>query len=363
MSILHPIILAGGSGTRLWPLSRKYYPKQFIQLQEFDNVSLFQKTLQRCALLGKKEDIFVVTSAEYKFHCLTQADEIGLALREEQILVEPIARNTLATVALAVRHLIHDDDIAFITPSDNIIDDIPLLHDAIEIGKLRALESLVTFGVAPTHAHTGYGYISVDTTLTAPFRVREFKEKPDLAKAEEYIKNGYYWNSGSLLFSKKIFQSELQKWNPSFFAAFESGDDIEKIFETIPELSIDYGLLEHSDNIYLSPLSCYWDDLGSFDALGEYLENTGKINENIINVESQNNLVLSETDDKKIALIGIEDLLIIDTKDALLISKKGESQKIKEVVSILKKIDSPLANYGTTVYRPWGSYTVIDEGS
>lgn len=362
MSTIHPIILAGGSGTRLWPLSRKYYPKQFIQLREFDHVSLFQKTLQRSVAIGKLEDILVVTNADYKFHCLSQADEIGLVLREDQILIEPAAKNTLAAIAFAVKHIANDDDVAFITPSDNIIDDVRLLAGTIESALVRAGESLVTFGVTPTCPHTGYGYVSADRTSSAPFRVLEFKEKPDTQRAEEYIRNGYFWNSGSFLFSKKVFQSELRKWNPSFFETFESSDDIAKVFETIPDLSIDYGLLEYSDNIYLSPLTCYWDDLGSFDALGEYLENTGGKNIDIIGVESQNNLVLSETDGKKIALIGIENLLIIDTKDALLISKKGESQKIKDIVGVLKKADSPLADYGTTVYRPWGSYTIIDEG-
>lgn len=166
-----------------------------------------------------------------------------------------------------MKSLPEDSDIAFVTPSDNIIDNEEKFREAVEISLKKAQESIVTFGIIPSSPHTGYGYIATEGSETLPCKVTEFKEKPDQPTAEEYIRKGYYWNSGSFLFSKKTFWKELKKWNTPFFDAFQNNSDALTLFENIPDLSIDYGLLEYSDNIYLSPLNCYWDDLGSFDAL------------------------------------------------------------------------------------------------
>lgn len=255
-----------------------------------------------------------------------------------------------------------EESIGIITPSDNAIewDDIYIstLKEAVPHGN----SSLIIFGINPTHPHTGYGYIHAEKSESWLLqKVRNFKEKPNKEAALEYIKNGYYWNSGNFLFSKEIFFKELRKWNPGYLEIFSSSENMSEVFSMLPNISIDYGLLELSDNIVMSPLHISWKDLGSFDAIDDYLEEKWYTDPNTLSVESQNNLTIREVEGKKIALIWVENLLIVDTKDALLVAKKWESEKIKTIVHMLSEMKSPLVEIGTTVYRPWGSYTIIDE--
>ena len=354
------IILAWWSGTRLWPISRKFYPKQFIKLEELDSLSLFQKTLKRAILFSRQEDILVVTNADYKFHCLTQSTEVGVHLTESQILVEPQAKNTLNAVAFWMSRL-SNDDIWLVLSSDQVIENEDVFEQVVKESSEVAKNAIVTFWIEPFCPHTWYWYIEADKVWKAPFKVKNFKEKPDIEKAEEFIKNWYFWNSWIFMFSKSFFWSELRTYSPEIAKEFESGKPADLIFANVPDISIDYWMLEHSKNIYLSPLAIYWNDLWSFESIDDYLKKAWKKNNNVIEIDSSDNFVLSEVKDKKIALIWMQWYVVVDTKDALLVSKKWETQKLKTVVQMLKDEKSELANYWVTVYRPWGSYTIIDE--
>lgn len=355
------IVMAWWSWTRLWPISRKYYPKQFIKIKELWDISLFQQTILRASKLSSLSDIFITSNSSYKFNALTQAHEVWVKIKEDQILIEPIAKNTLPAIAYAMNNL-EKWDLWLILPSDHIIWDEEVFIKTIIDASETATKWLVTFGITPFCPHTWYWYIDVDKKTKAPYKVKSFKEKPDEITAKQFIKDWYFWNAWIFLFSKEIFFSELHKNNKEFYEIFTSEKDVKTLFDKIPELSIDYWLLEKSDNIYLAPLPIYWNDLWSFDAIDDYLASKNYNNPDVMQIDWKNNFILSETDNKKVAIIWLDDLIVVDTKDALLISKKWKTQKIKDIVSLLKKDNSTLAEYWVTVYRPWGSYTIIDEG-
>jgi mannose-1-phosphate guanylyltransferase/mannose-6-phosphate isomerase len=381
---IFPIILAGGSGTRLWPLSRKLYPKQFIQLAEFGGKSLFQKTLERAVkITGNTHSYRIVTNADYKFHCIAQGEELGIPVTEKNLVIEPEAKNTLAAIMLGVRSLENEGDLALIMPSDHAIENETAFVTAIETVTEGAKNSLVTFWIRPDHPNTGYGYIrSVGPCETASSKVAEFKEKPDFGTAEKYVNEWYLWNAGIFFFSKGVFLSELEKADPEYVATFTKYDAVQEAFAHLPNLSIDYGLLEKTENVRVLSIDVSWTDLGSFDALEEY---SGKIdqreNERVpgmktltaeplqipltesLQISATGNYAHSDTAWKIVVFIGCEDLLAIDTKDALLIAQKGFSQKVQEAVKILKWRLPHLTESHLTVYRPWGNYTIIDEGA
>jgi mannose-1-phosphate guanylyltransferase/mannose-6-phosphate isomerase len=226
-----------------------------------------------------------------------------------------------------------------------------------------AQEHMVIYGIKPNCPHTWYEYISFKPSPKYPTKIEKFVTRPATAEiGNEYIKKWYLWNWGIFLFSKKVFFDELKKCNKPYFDIVTSSNDIVTMFNKLPDETVDFGLIQLSDNVYVTPIDNFWTDLWSFDAQDEYSKYIGFKNENIIEIDSHNNNTFSEVKGKKIALIWVDDFIVVDTKDALLISKKWESQKIKEVINILKDEKSELANYGITVYRPWGSYTIIDEG-
>ncbi len=357
---IYSIILAGWSGTRLWPLSRKYYPKQFIKFEELWNISLFQMALIRASKISKKENILIVTNSDYKFHCITQGDEIWLKLNESQILIEPIAKNTLPAITFAMQN-IEENSFWLIMSSDHIIEQEENFVKAVKLSLDKAKESIITFGIKPFCPHTWYWYIEAKKWKTKPYKVNNFKEKPDLKTANKFIEAGYYWNAWIFMFWKEIFFEELEKNSPDVYKAFFKNKSLENIFKNTPNISIDYWLLEKSKNIYLTPLQIYWNDLWSFDAINDYLKCKKYSNQDILEIDAKNNLILSENKDKKIAIIWLDNCIVVDTKDALLISKKWETQKIKQVVEKLSKEKSYLTDFWMTVYRPWWSYTVFEK--
>ena len=357
------IILCGGSGTRLWPISRTLMPKQFVKL--FDDKSLFHLTVERNSKLCDSQ--FIVSNAQQYFLALDQLEELNKT--NNRYLLEPVGRNTAPAIALACMAL-PKDEIVLVTPSDHLIKNeteyAKVLKQAQE---LAVEENLVTFGITPTFAETGFGYIEA----TQNNAVKAFHEKPDIDTATKYLNAGnYYWNSGMFMFKAGVFLEELNRYSPAVYEASlmaynnANKENVIRIkhedIMNIPEDSIDYAVMEKSSIVKVVPSDIAWSDLGSFDALYDELpkdENANTQNENHISVDSKNNLVYGN--ERKIATIDIEDCIIVDTGDALLISKKGSSQKVKQVVSRLKELGSELHNIHLTGNRPWGTYTVLEE--
>ena len=360
------IILCGGSGTRLWPISRTLMPKQFVKL--FDDKSLFQLTVQRNSKLCKSS--FIVSNSEQYFLALDQLEELNI--ENNRYLLEPIGRNTAPAIALACMQLDYDE-IVLVTPSDHLIKDEKEYEKVLKKAKEFASENkLVTFGITPTFAETGFGYIET----VNEFDVKAFHEKPNFEIATSYLKAGnYYWNSGMFCFKAGVFLDELKIHSPEIYEtskiAFENATNTNNLIRikhedmaNIPEDSIDYAVMEKSNIVKVIPSNISWSDVGSFDSLYEELpkdENNNTINENHIAIDSKNNLVYGV--ERKIATVDIEDLIIIDSGDALLISKKGSSQKVKKVVEKLKETNSQLHNIHLTGHRPWGTYTVLEEAN
>ncbi len=357
------IILCGGSGTRLWPISRTLMPKQFVKL--FEDKSLFQLTVERNSKVCDSQ--FIVSNAQQYFLALDQLEE--LHKNNNKYLLEPVGRNTAPAIALACLAL-NPEELVLVTPSDHLIKDEDAYKQVLQTAKELAEEdNLVTFGITPTFAETGFGYIEAEG-----FNVKAFHEKPDAETAQEYLNAGnYYWNSGMFLFKAGVFLEELKQYAPEVYEsslqaynnAKESDTSLIRIKHedmlNIPEDSIDYAVMEKSTKVKVVPSNIDWSDVGSFDALFEELpkdENNNTVTEKHIAIDSKNNLVYAK--DKYVATVDVEDLIIVDTGDALLVSKKGSSQKVKEVVKEIKKV-SDLHNIHLTGHRPWGTYTVLED--
>ena len=359
------IILCGGSGTRLWPISRTLMPKQFVKL--FKDESLFQLTVKRNSELCKTS--FIVSNEGQYFLAKDQLEELNH--ENNRYLLEPIGRNTAPAIALACFEL-DREDIILVTPSDHLIKDEKAYQQAVLRAKeLAGSGNLVTFGIRPTFAETGFGYI--ETGNLDKESVKAFHEKPDFQTATKYFEAGnYYWNSGMFMFKAGVFLEELQKYSTNIYdaalSAFENStkDSIIRIKHddmlNIPEDSIDYAVMEKSDRVKVVSSDIGWSDVGSFDALYEELpkdEDGNTVSPKYIPIDSKNNLIYAN--EKKIATVDIEDLIIVDTGDALLISKKGSSQKVKKVVEKIKEHGTGLHNVHLTAHRPWGTYTVLED--
>jgi mannose-1-phosphate guanylyltransferase len=363
------VVLCGGSGTRLWPISRENLPKQFLKM--FDNNSLFQLTIKRNA---KFSDKFVIVSNENQyFIALDQLDEINI--NNYLAIIEPVGRNTAASIAFAAFSVL-PDEIIFVTPSDHLIEDNEEYKKAVKMAKKAAENDfLVTFGITPNAPKTGYGYIKAINCKDFICDVEAFKEKPDLETAKKYLKDGnYYWNSGMFMFKAGVYLEELKKYAPDIYEAAKTAFDMSKKGDFIrikPELmmeirdeSIDYAVMEHSKKIKMVKADINWKDLGDFDSLYEVLpkdENGNTKNEKLLALNSKNNLIFGRYK-KQIAVSDIEDMIIVDTPTALLITKRGNAQKVKEIVNILKKKNPEVVKFGRTVYRPWGKYVNLEEG-
>jgi mannose-1-phosphate guanylyltransferase len=367
------IILCGGNGTRLWPISRTLLPKQFVKL--FENRSLFQLTVERNSKVCDSQ--FIVSNAEQYFLALDQLEELNQT--NNKYLLEPIARNTAPAIALACFEL-DFEELVFVTPSDHLIKNEAEYFNVLKKAKELAKDNnLVTFGITPSYAETGFGYIESKNT----YDVKAFHEKPDFDTATDYLKQGnYFWNSGMFMFKAGVFLDELKKHSIEIYetskAAFEKRQLIannqsriaHELMSAIPSESIDYAVMEKSNRVKVVPSDIEWSDMGSFDSLYDEV-NKDKNNNAIlsmndqyantpITIDSKNNLIISE---KQVATVDINDCIIVDAGDALLVSKKGSSQKVKEVVKKLKEQNSQLHNIHLTAHRPWGTYTVLEETS
>lgn len=359
------IILAGGGGTRLFPLSRECYPKQFLHVIE--DKSLLAQTIERFLGLVEAKDIIIVTNERYIFH--VQAELKIINAQEAHIITEPMGKNTAPAIALAQSYCqdvlqCDDDEILFVSPSDHLIKPIDAFQDLIRDAQDVARDNIVTLGIKPTKPEIGYGYIEAEKNSDLAKKVISFKEKPDLATAKEYIASGnYYWNGGMFMFSIATMQAELAKYMPAIIDITKNGyryavDN----FVNMPDISIDYAVAEKSQKMMMIPMeNIYWSDIGSFDAIAEVLSDKDKnvFKGDILAENCTDTMIIG--DNRLIAGIDLENLMIIDTPDALLVAKKGESQKVKNIVNKLKQNKRKEAKENVTMYRSWGKYTLLTE--
>jgi mannose-1-phosphate guanylyltransferase/mannose-6-phosphate isomerase len=362
------VILAGGGGTRLFPLSRTCFPKQFLKL--YEDKSLLALTVSRFLPIVKAADIVVVTNKDYLYH--VQAELASSGAKDANILTEPVARNTAPAIALAVRYCVEqlgckDKEAIFVSTSDHIIRPNAAFAKSVrQAVQLAEKGKIVTFGVKPDKPETGYGYIQAGREYETGYVVDAFKEKPDRETAEAYLKAGnYYWNSGMFAFQAATFWQELRKYQPEIFELTNRPvEEVLTAFDQMPNISIDYAVAEKSDNVVTLPLqNISWHDIGSWDAIYEVMEKDQSGNAlagDCLPIDCRNTLLLGR--DRLIAGIGLDDILVVETNDVILVAKQGESQKVKDLVNELKERGRKEADEHTTMYRPWGSYTVLGEG-
>lgn len=359
------IILAGGGGTRLFPLSRDCYPKQFLHV--IGDKSLLAQTIERFLGLVEAKDIIIVTNERYIFH--VQAELKTINAQKAHIITEPMGKNTAPAIALAQSYCqdvlqCDDDEILFVSPSDHLIKPIDAFQDLIRNAQDVAKDNIVTLGIRPTKPEIGYGYIEAEKNNNLAKKVISFKEKPDLATAKEYISSGnYYWNGGMFMFSIATMQDELTKYMPAIIDITQNGYQYTvDNFVDMPDISIDYAVAEKSQKMMMIPMeNIYWNDIGSFDAIAEVLSDKDKnvFKGDVLAENCTDTMIIG--DNRLIAGIDLENLMIIDTPDALLVAKKGESQKVKNIVNKLKQNKRKEAKENVTMYRSWGKYTLLTE--
>lgn len=373
--MLVSVILSGGAGTRLWPVSREGHPKPFITLP--DGESLLQKTALRARKVA--DTLMVVTNREYYFR---SRDDLAAQQLDARYLLEPFGRNTAPAIllaALAAEDTWGSDACLLVLPADHLIEGEEAFREAVNKAEALARDGfLVTFGVMPTHAHTGYGYIQQGEALGEGYRVQAFREKPEQAVADRYLaEGGYLWNSGMFCFTAGHILSAFRTLQPVLFEkaeachraspeakALSGAVEIDAChFEACEDISIDYALFERAANVAVVPARFSWSDIGAWDAmaaLGQPDASANRFEGEVINVDSHGCYVRAE--DRLVAAVGVEDLVIVDTPDALLVARKDKVQAVKSVVAELKARKHDAYRLHATVHRPWGTYTVLEEG-
>ena len=377
---LQPVLLSGGSGTRLWPLSREAYPKQFLALVGDD--TMLQATWRRVAAIADAAPI-VVAGEEHRFLVAEQLRQVGAPT--PAILLEPVGRNTAPAIAAAALQALREgeDPLLLVLPSDHVVRDADAFRAAVQVampaaeqGALDKRGALVTFGIVPDAPETGFGYIEADKGAAAVGegvqRVLRFVEKPDAATAQTYLDaGGYYWNSGMFLLRASRYLEELRKFRPdiveaaqaAFDAASRDGDFIrldKAAFAACPSDSIDYAVMEKTEAAMVLPVDIGWSDVGSWSALWEVSEQDGAGNAHhgdVIAIDSRNSYAYAR---RLVALVGVEDLVVVETDDAVLVARKDRVQQVKDVVAQLKAGQRTQAALHREVHRPWGSYDSID---
>jgi len=370
MKTIQPVILAGGTGSRLWPLSREMYPKQLLSLT--DQHSLLQTTVKRVASVPGMLPPIIVVGEEHRFTTKSQVEELGIG-NEYTILLEPVGRNTAPAISGAVQYIIREQNrnkqVILVLPADHLVRDTDAFDRAVQKSAQRAAEgAVVTFGIEPERPETGYGYIESgeDGSVTS------FKEKPPFEVAERYISEGnYYWNSGMFAFTADTFVEEMGLHAPGILECMEeavvNGARDDRFFrfalsemEGCSEDSIDYALMEKTERAVVVTADLGWSDIGSWQALYEVLEKDedGNVCQGDVLLEdTKNSLIRSE--DMLVAAVGLTDTLVVETSDAIVVAPLSRSQDIKKIVGRLKKENRDEFRYHRTVYRPWGNYTVM----
>jgi len=366
-----PIILSGGSGTRLWPLSRKLHPKQFIDL--VNDTTLFQDTILR--LPKDTANPLIICNEEHRFLAAEQLRQIDK--ESNGIILEPIGRNTAPAIALAALKFINngEDPLLLVLSADHLIKNIDAFHQSIEVAeKLAENDKLVTFGIVPDKAETGYGYIKASIDNTADYyKIQSFTEKPNEENAKKYLDSGnYLWNSGMFMFKASIYLQELEKFEPEILASCKKSCQTEykdkdfirlnnDEFYQCPEQSVDYAVMENTKDGVVVPLDANWSDIGSWDALwdAKNKDKNGNVSEGDVILDEVKN-TYTYSSNRLVSVIGTSDLVIVDTQDALLVADKKYSQNIKNVVNQLKQDSRTEADNHRKVFRPWGYYDSID---
>jgi len=388
---LHAVILAGGSGTRFWPLSRETCPKQMLQIVGED--TLLRQTIKRVNGFVLPENIWIVTTEDkaqdIKFHLLP----MGSLAEKIQFIKEPLGRNTAPAIGLAAVYLNHfsPDSIMVVMPSDHAIPDTEKFLGDLKVAIEGAKEDhLVTFGIKPNRPETGYGYIKaanhLETESNGLIKVERFVEKPDLEKAKTYLSDdNYFWNSGIFVWKTSKILSEIESHLPSLHKTLKQievilferdkpnkpsipkseirNPQLTKLYSSLESISIDYGILERSPEVLMVPATFQWSDLGSWTALDEVIEKDDSgniIKGNTVDIGSQNSIVFSG--ERLVATIGLKDMVVVDTPDATLVTTKERVQEVRKIVEILKQNGREEHLLHKTVERPWGSYTVLEKG-
>ncbi|MBX2869846.1 MAG: mannose-1-phosphate guanylyltransferase/mannose-6-phosphate isomerase [Acidiferrobacterales bacterium] len=376
MTNIYPVILSGGSGTRLWPLSRSMRPKQFINL--VGESSLFQQTLERLDAVKGAQPALVVCNNEHRFMVAEQMQELGLD--HNGIILEPAARNTAPAIASAAAQIAKEapDSVMLVLPADHVIHDVAAFAAAVaEAATTATSGGLVTFGITPSYPATGYGYIKASSNPknTGAMAVDGFVEKPDLPTAQSYLDQGdYYWNSGMFVFTAESYLSELEKHEPGMLACVNqalSAAEIdldflrleESSYAESPNISIDYAVMEKSDSVSVIPLNAGWSDIGSWTSLWQSgnKDNQGNVTSGDVLLEEVSNSYV-HAENKLVTALGIEDLIIVETHDGLLVTSKEHDQDIKKLVDRLKDAGRPETELHRKAFRPWGNYDCLDSG-
>lgn len=371
MNPIVPVILSGGSGTRLWPLSRESYPKQFLPL--VGERSMLQATWLRVAALAAQPPI-VVANEEHRFVAAEQLQQLDV--RPQAMLLEPIGRNTAPAIAVAALEATRSggDALLLVLPSDHVIADEAKFRETVQLAAPAAdAGKLVTFGIVPTGPETGYGYIKA-VAGDSVRAVERFVEKPDLATASEYVASGqYYWNSGMFLFKASRYLQELERLNPAMLAGSRKAWEQAKrdsdftrldrdLFSAVASDSIDYAVMEKTQDALVVPLDAGWNDVGSWTALRDVSPRDANGNAHkgdVIAIDCRNTYAYGK---RLVALVGLDDVVVVETDDAILVGKADRMQEVKDVVARLKAEKRSEAAWHRKVYRPWGAYDSIDHG-
>jgi mannose-1-phosphate guanylyltransferase/mannose-6-phosphate isomerase len=375
LSNIVPVILSGGSGTRLWPLSRKQYPKQYLPL--VGNNTMLQETILRLNGIDNLVDPIIVCNADHRFLVAEQCQQIDIT--SPTILLEPIGRNTAPAIAAAALQSLKDlDDVVLLVLSaDHVIQDVKAFHRAIKIATKQAQDDkLITFGIVPTDANVGYGYIKTsEGNNEGVYKVEQFKEKPDIKTAQTYLEQGgYLWNSGMFMFKADILIDELTIYSPDIVNAVNNAvdnatQDLDFIrldkqsFEASLSDSIDCALLEKSNNVIVVPLDAQWSDIGSWSALYDIgaKDDEGNVIKGDVLTEETTNTYINATN-HLVCAIGVHDLIIVDTPNATFISTKDKAQEVKKIVEQLQEKKREEWHCHRKVFRPWGWYDSIEVG-
>ena len=369
-----PVILSGGSGTRLWPLSRKLHPKQFIELM--GKTTLFQEAVLR--LPESIESPLIICNEEHRFLAAEQLREINK--EPKNIILEPVGRNTAPAIALAALKSIKEseDAILLVLSADHLIQDMDKFHQAIALATKQAEQNkLVTFGIAPNKIETGYGYIKANISKNKNYYdIDEFVEKPDYKTAKKYVDSGgYFWNSGMFMFKASVYLSELEKYEPEILSACQKSCQTEfydldfirlneQEFLKCPSQSIDYAVMEKTKNASMVILDANWSDVGSWTALwdSQVKDNDDNLVVGDVILDKVSDTYVHSTSNRLVSVIGLSDLIVVDTQDAVLVTNKEHAQDVKNIVEKIKKSGRLESDQHRKIFRPWGYYDSIDRG-